>query len=102
MVTNQGRGRSGEACLDGVLTLNPAVAVAARDAIADGGSKAAPGTFDLSADVVTAIEDGEIAFAVDQQRYAPIRSATASCCSTGARAWASTPRARSPVRSSPP
>ncbi|GAA3036819.1 sugar ABC transporter substrate-binding protein [Streptosporangium longisporum] len=55
--------------LDGVLTLNPAVAVAARDAIADGGSKAVLGTFDLSADVVTAIKDGEIAFAVDQQQY---------------------------------
>ncbi|MEU8383180.1 sugar ABC transporter substrate-binding protein [Streptosporangium sp. NPDC048865] len=55
--------------LDGVLTLNPAVAVAARDAIADGGSKARLGTFDLSADVVAAIEDGEILFAVDQQQY---------------------------------
>ncbi|WP_440071462.1 sugar ABC transporter substrate-binding protein [Streptosporangium sp. OZ121] len=55
--------------LNGVLTLNPAVAVAARDAIADGGSKAKLGTFDLSADVVAAIEDGEILFAVDQQQY---------------------------------
>ncbi|MFF3438493.1 sugar ABC transporter substrate-binding protein [Streptosporangium sp. NPDC002721] len=55
--------------LDGVLTLNPSVAVAARDAIADGGSKARLGTFDLSADVVAAIEDGEILFAVDQQQY---------------------------------
>ncbi|GII03370.1 sugar ABC transporter substrate-binding protein [Planobispora takensis] len=55
--------------LDGVLTLNPAVAVAARDAIADSGSKAKLGTFDLSGDVVTAIEDGEILFAVDQQQY---------------------------------
>ncbi|MGJ6965361.1 sugar ABC transporter substrate-binding protein [Streptosporangium sp. G11] len=55
--------------LNGVLTLNPAVAVAARDAIADGGSKARLGTFDLSADVVTAIKDGEILFAVDQQQY---------------------------------
>jgi simple sugar transport system substrate-binding protein len=53
--------------VNGVLTLNPAVAVAARDAIADGGSKAKLGTFDLSADVVTAIKDDEILFAVDQQ-----------------------------------
>lgn len=55
--------------LNGVLTLNPAVAVAARDAIADSGSKARLGTFDLSADVVTAIKDGEVLFAVDQQQY---------------------------------
>ncbi|MEO3812602.1 sugar ABC transporter substrate-binding protein [Sphaerisporangium sp. B11E5] len=55
--------------LNGVLTLNPAVAVAARDAIADGGSTAKLATFDLSADVVDAIEAGEILFAVDQQQY---------------------------------
>ncbi|WP_433257316.1 sugar ABC transporter substrate-binding protein [Streptosporangium sp. CA-135522] len=55
--------------VNGVLTLNPAVAVAARDAIADSGSKARLATFDLSADVVTAIKDGEILFAVDQQQY---------------------------------
>ncbi|WP_214410356.1 sugar ABC transporter substrate-binding protein [Sphaerisporangium fuscum] len=55
--------------IDGVLTLNPAVAVAARDAIKDGGSKAKLATFDLSADVVDAIQAGEILFAVDQQQY---------------------------------
>ncbi|MCW2880287.1 MAG: sugar transporter substrate-binding protein [Sphaerisporangium sp.] len=55
--------------LNGVLTLNPAVAIAARDAIKDGGSKARLATFDLSADVVDAIGTGEILFAVDQQQY---------------------------------
>ncbi|GGS76655.1 sugar ABC transporter substrate-binding protein [Planobispora rosea] len=55
--------------IDGVLTLNPAVAVAARDAIADAGSKARLGTFDLSGDVVSAIQNDEILFAVDQQQY---------------------------------
>ncbi|ETK37569.1 sugar ABC transporter substrate-binding protein [Microbispora sp. ATCC PTA-5024] len=55
--------------VNGVLTLNPAVAIAARDAIKDGGSQAKLATFDLSGDVVTAIEDGEILFAVDQQQY---------------------------------
>ncbi|MEV4070202.1 sugar ABC transporter substrate-binding protein [Nonomuraea fuscirosea] len=55
--------------VNGVLTLNPAVAVAARDAIKDAGSQAKLATFDLSADVVTAINDGEILFAVDQQQY---------------------------------
>jgi simple sugar transport system substrate-binding protein len=55
--------------LNGVLALNPAVAVAARDAIQDSGSQAKLATFDLSGDVVAAIEDGEILFAVDQQQY---------------------------------
>ncbi|MEO3870932.1 sugar ABC transporter substrate-binding protein [Nonomuraea sp. B12E4] len=55
--------------VNGVLALNPAVAVAARDAIRDAGSQAKLATFDLSADVVTAIQDGEILFAVDQQQY---------------------------------
>jgi simple sugar transport system substrate-binding protein len=55
--------------VNGVLALNPAVAVAARDAIKDAGSQAKLATFDLSADVVTAINDGEILFAVDQQQY---------------------------------
>ncbi|MFG3438151.1 sugar ABC transporter substrate-binding protein [Nonomuraea sp. NPDC047897] len=55
--------------VNGILALNPAVAVAARDAIADAGSQARLATFDLSADVVTAIKGGEILFAVDQQQY---------------------------------
>ncbi|WP_248958529.1 sugar ABC transporter substrate-binding protein [Sphaerisporangium perillae] len=58
-----------DSSLNGVLTLNPAVAIAARDAIKDGGSTAKLATFDLSADVVDAIEAGEILFAVDQQQY---------------------------------
>ncbi|MEV4110897.1 sugar ABC transporter substrate-binding protein [Nonomuraea sp. NPDC049695] len=55
--------------VNGVLALNPAVAVAARDAVKDAGSQAKLATFDLSADVVSAIKDGEILFAVDQQQY---------------------------------
>ncbi|HEX4812024.1 MAG TPA: sugar ABC transporter substrate-binding protein [Nonomuraea sp.] len=55
--------------VNGVLTLNPAVAVAARDAIRDAGSQARLATFDLSADVVAAIQADEILFAVDQQQY---------------------------------
>ncbi|GAA0939852.1 sugar ABC transporter substrate-binding protein [Nonomuraea longicatena] len=53
----------------GVLTLNPAVAVAARDAVKDAGSAAKLATFDLSGDVVKAIQAGELLFAVDQQQY---------------------------------
>ncbi|MEO3791830.1 sugar ABC transporter substrate-binding protein [Nonomuraea sp. B10E15] len=55
--------------VNGVLALNPAIAVAARDAISDSGSQAKLATFDLSADVVDAIKADEILFAVDQQQY---------------------------------
>ncbi len=55
--------------IDSVLTLNNGVAIAARDAIRDSGSKAKLATFDLDADVLAAIEAGEISFAVDQQPY---------------------------------
>ncbi|QYC42775.1 Autoinducer 2-binding protein LsrB precursor [Nonomuraea coxensis DSM 45129] len=55
--------------VNGVLALNPAVAVAARDAVRDSGSAAKVATFDLSADVVDAIKAGEVLFAVDQQQY---------------------------------
>src|SRR5919109_4184917 len=55
--------------IDGVLALNPDIAVAARDAIAGANSEAKVATFDLSGDVIKAIEDDEILFAVDQQQY---------------------------------
>jgi simple sugar transport system substrate-binding protein len=55
--------------IDAVLTLNPDIAVAARDAVTGAGSEAKLATFDLSGDVVTAIEAGEIEFAIDQQQY---------------------------------
>ncbi|MGH2946638.1 MAG: sugar ABC transporter substrate-binding protein [Solirubrobacteraceae bacterium] len=55
--------------VDAVLALNPDIAVAARDAVAGAGSEASVATFDLSPDVITAIEAGEILFAVDQQQY---------------------------------
>lgn len=59
----------GDSSIDGVLALNPDIAIAARDAIAGAGSDAQLATFDLSGDVVQAIQDGEILFAVDQQQY---------------------------------
>jgi simple sugar transport system substrate-binding protein len=55
--------------IDAVLTLNPDIAVAGRDAVQGSGSEATLATFDLSGDVVNAIEAGEIEFAVDQQQY---------------------------------
>jgi simple sugar transport system substrate-binding protein len=55
--------------IDAVLTLNSAVAAVAVAAVGDAGSEAQVATFDLNADVITGIQDGEIAFAVDQQQY---------------------------------
>ncbi len=55
--------------IDAVLTLNPDIAVAARDAVQGASSEAKLATFDLSGDVVNAIEAGEIEFAIDQQQY---------------------------------
>jgi len=55
--------------IDGVLALNPDIAVAARDAVAGAGSEAKVATFDLSGDVIEAIKNDEIVFAVDQQQY---------------------------------
>ncbi|MEM7539709.1 MAG: sugar ABC transporter substrate-binding protein [Chloroflexota bacterium] len=57
--------------VDGVLSLNPDVAIAARDAIASAGvgDRVTLGTFDLSGSVVEAIQAGEIIFGIDQQPY---------------------------------
>jgi simple sugar transport system substrate-binding protein len=55
--------------IDGVLALNPDIAIAARDAVQGAGSDAKVATFDLSGDVVRSIQDGRILFAVDQQQY---------------------------------
>jgi simple sugar transport system substrate-binding protein len=51
------------------LALNPSIATTAESAITDAGSKAKLATFDLSDDVVKAIQSGKILFAVDQQQY---------------------------------
>lgn len=55
--------------IDGVLTLNPAIAVAASNAITKAHSKAKLATFDLSSDILNLIEKGKILFAIDQQPY---------------------------------
>ncbi len=55
--------------IDGVLSLNPGIAVAASQAIAEAKSTATLATFDVSEDVTKLIEDGKILFAVDQQPY---------------------------------
>ncbi|MTD16892.1 substrate-binding domain-containing protein [Nakamurella sp. YIM 132087] len=59
----------GDKSIDGVLSLNPDVAVAALAGVKDAGSSAKVGTFDINADVLKSIEAGDILFAVDQQQY---------------------------------
>ena len=65
-ITSQLQSDSG---IDAVLTLNSAVAAVAVDAAADAGSAAQVATFDLNSDVISGIQGGDIAFAVDQQQY---------------------------------
>jgi simple sugar transport system substrate-binding protein len=55
--------------IDAILTLNPIVGIAARDAISAAGTSQKLATFDLSPDVLKAIENGQMLFAIDQQQY---------------------------------
>lgn len=55
--------------ITGVLTLGGQYAIDAVGAVKESGSSAQVATFDLSEDVVSAIEDGTILFAIDQQPY---------------------------------
>lgn len=67
--TTIGSALQADPSIDGVLTLNPAIAMAAVGALDSAGSLAALATFDLSGDVVQSILAGRILFAVDQQPY---------------------------------
>jgi simple sugar transport system substrate-binding protein len=58
-----------DSSIDAVLALHPQVAVNAVSAAKAANSKAAVATFDLNADVVSAIKSGDVLFAVDQQQY---------------------------------
>ena len=57
--------------VDGILTLGPSGAKAALDAVRASGlaSRVKLATFDLSPDVLAAVRDGKMLFAVDQQPY---------------------------------
>jgi len=55
--------------IDAILALNPNIADAAMQAIEAAGGSQMLATFDLSPDVLEAIEAGKIMFAVDQQQY---------------------------------
>jgi simple sugar transport system substrate-binding protein len=60
-----------DSSIDGVLALNPDVGNATNLAIqaANLGGKVKMGTFDLSPQVIHAVQSGQILFAVDQQQY---------------------------------
>ena len=55
--------------IDRVVTLGAPVALSAVDAVRDAGSAAAIVTFDTNADLVAAIRDGSVKWAVDQQPF---------------------------------
>ncbi|SEL12077.1 monosaccharide ABC transporter substrate-binding protein, CUT2 family [Stigmatella aurantiaca] len=57
--------------VDGILTLGPLSSNAALAALRQGGSlgKVKLGTFDLTPDVLSGIQGGELEFAIDQQQY---------------------------------
>jgi len=58
-----------DAAIDAVMTLNPVIAMAGRDAIKAAGGSQKLATFDLSPDVLAALEGDEMLFAIDQQQY---------------------------------
>jgi simple sugar transport system substrate-binding protein len=55
--------------IDGILTLNDGVGNAAITAVKGASSSAQIATFDVNADVIKAVKDGSLLFAVDQQPY---------------------------------
>jgi simple sugar transport system substrate-binding protein len=55
--------------IDGILTLGPSVAGPALAAVAASGKPIHLATFDLSAEVLTAVKDGKMDFAIDQQQF---------------------------------
>lgn len=59
----------GDPSVNGILALNPDVAVATVAGVKDAGSKAKIGAFDINTGVLGAVKDGSILFTVDQQQY---------------------------------
>jgi simple sugar transport system substrate-binding protein len=59
----------GDKSINGVLALNPDVAVAALAGVKDSGSTAKVASFDINSNVLKDIEAGTILFTVDQQEY---------------------------------
>ena len=55
--------------IDLVAALGAPIAITALDAVTDAGSEAAIATFDTNAELVAALQDGDVLWAVDQQPY---------------------------------
>jgi simple sugar transport system substrate-binding protein len=55
--------------IDGILALNAQVALTAAAAAKDSSAVAKVATFDLNQDLIAAVRDGRVLFAVDQQPY---------------------------------
>ncbi|MFD8045903.1 sugar ABC transporter substrate-binding protein [Streptomyces chartreusis] len=58
-----------DSSIDQVVTLGAPFALTAVQSVSDAGSKAEVATFDLNKELVTAVQDGKVEFAVDQQPY---------------------------------
>ncbi|MFM9555160.1 sugar ABC transporter substrate-binding protein [Streptomyces caniscabiei] len=58
-----------DSSIDQVVTLGAPIALTAVQSLSDAGSKAKLATFDLNKDLVKAVQDGKVEFAVDQQPY---------------------------------
>jgi simple sugar transport system substrate-binding protein len=58
-----------DSSIDEVVTLGAPFALTAVQSVSDAGGKAKVATFDLNKDLVRAVQDGEVQFAVDQQPY---------------------------------
>jgi ABC-type sugar transport system substrate-binding protein len=58
-----------DSSIDQVVTLGAPIALTAVQSVSDAGSKAKVATFDLNKDLVKAVQNGQVEFAVDQQPY---------------------------------
>ncbi|SOE07360.1 sugar ABC transporter substrate-binding protein [Streptomyces sp. Ag109_G2-15] len=58
-----------DSSIDQVVTLGAPIALTAVQSLSDAGSKAKVATFDLNQQLVKAVQDGTVEFAVDQQPY---------------------------------
>jgi simple sugar transport system substrate-binding protein len=58
-----------DSSIDQVVTLGAPFALTAVQSVSDAGSEAKIATFDLNKDLVTAVQQGKVEFAVDQQPY---------------------------------
>ncbi|WSQ13252.1 substrate-binding domain-containing protein [Streptomyces sp. NBC_01231] len=58
-----------DSSIDQLVTLGAPIALTAVQSLSDAGSKAKLATFDLNRDLVKAVQDGKVEFAVDQQPY---------------------------------